>query len=431
MSQEKIRHFIGPSIIIAAAVVGSGELIVAPRLGAEAGFMALWIIVLGCLVKVFLQEEIGRHTLLTGETTLEAFNRVPGPKWRLSWVSWAWLLLLMSTSLQQGGILSTITQALKMLNFPGDPTVIAGGVAVFTAVTLIIGHYGFIEKSSGFIVALFTFITVLALFLLQRTEYAISASSIASGFTFRMPDAGFASAMAVFGITGIGTSELLFYPYWCLEKGYAKDIEPGKTRDPKALRVRVLGMRVDITLALFVYTFATIAFFLLGASVLHGRDEIPEGLNMVQTLSQMYTESFGPWMFNMFAIGAFVVLFSTYFIGVATFSRILGDTIRLASAKPESFNKDKWLPWLIVGLTVVYFALGFGFKERPDWLIITGAAVQTILLPVFGFAIVIIRKTRQDPFRPGKWFDAGLYLSMVVITFASVYGLLKIFGVIS
>lgn len=430
MSQETIWRYVGPSIIIAAAVVGSGELIVAPRLGAEAGIMALWIIILGCLVKVFLQEEIGRHTLLTGETTLEAFNRVPGPKWRLSWVSWAWLLLLMSTSLQQGGILSTITQALKMLNFPGDPTVIAGGIAVFTAVALVVGHYGFIEKTSGFIVALFTLVTVLALFLLQRTDYSISASALAQGFTFRMPDAGFASAMAVFGITGIGTSELLFYPYWCLEKGYAKDIKPGEERDPKTLRVRVLGMRVDITMALFVYTFATIAFFLLGASVLHGRDEIPEGLNMIETLSQMYTESFGPWMFNVFAIGAFVVLFSTYFIGVATFSRILGDTIRLASPNPASYNKDKWLPFLIIGLTIVYFALGFGFKERPDWLIITGAAVQTILLPIFGFAILIIRKQRKDPFRPGAWFNVGLYLSLAIITFASIYGLLKIFGIL-
>ncbi|HEY0550937.1 MAG TPA: hypothetical protein VGF13_15135 [Verrucomicrobiae bacterium] len=50
------------------------------------GFTALWLIVISCLIKVVVQEELGRYTIVTGETTFEALNTIPGPKLRVSWV---------------------------------------------------------------------------------------------------------------------------------------------------------------------------------------------------------------------------------------------------------------------------------------------------------------------------------------------------------
>ena len=72
--------FLGPGFILSASIVGSGELIATTVLGAKAGFAALWIIVLSCLVKVAVQLEFGKHTILTGETVMQAFNKLPGPR---------------------------------------------------------------------------------------------------------------------------------------------------------------------------------------------------------------------------------------------------------------------------------------------------------------------------------------------------------------
>ena len=74
-----IRH-LGPGLIITATIVGSGELIATPKLAAETGYSLLWFIILGCLIKVFVQVELGRYTITHGKTTLEAMNSVPGPK---------------------------------------------------------------------------------------------------------------------------------------------------------------------------------------------------------------------------------------------------------------------------------------------------------------------------------------------------------------
>src|SRR5438477_5383859 len=86
---EALRR-IGPGIILAASIVGSGELIATTVLGAQVGYTALWLIVLSCLIKPIVQAELGRYTVATGEPSLESFDRVPGPRLKVRWIVWGW-----------------------------------------------------------------------------------------------------------------------------------------------------------------------------------------------------------------------------------------------------------------------------------------------------------------------------------------------------
>ena len=81
---------LGPGMVLAAAIVGSGELIATTTLGAQAGYVALWVVLLSCAVKPAVQAELGRYTIATGETGLEALDHVPGPRLGVSWILWAW-----------------------------------------------------------------------------------------------------------------------------------------------------------------------------------------------------------------------------------------------------------------------------------------------------------------------------------------------------
>ena len=47
-----------------------------------------------------------------------------------------------------------------------------------------------------------------------------------------------ALAFSAFGITGVGASELFAYPYWCIEKGYARYAGPRSDDDGWARRAR-------------------------------------------------------------------------------------------------------------------------------------------------------------------------------------------------
>ena len=53
---QKLKY-LGPGFILSASVVGSGELIATTSLGAKAGFVTLWVILVSCLVKIVLQLE--------------------------------------------------------------------------------------------------------------------------------------------------------------------------------------------------------------------------------------------------------------------------------------------------------------------------------------------------------------------------------------
>ncbi len=68
---------LGPWLIIARFDCRSGELIATTKTGANAGFTLLWLILIGCVIKVFAQVEIGRFTMTEGRTAIDAFDPSP------------------------------------------------------------------------------------------------------------------------------------------------------------------------------------------------------------------------------------------------------------------------------------------------------------------------------------------------------------------
>ncbi|MEZ5397265.1 MAG: Nramp family divalent metal transporter [Bryobacterales bacterium] len=119
-----ILKLIGPGLILASSIVGSGELIATTVLGAEMGYTLLWLVIISCIIKIVVQNELGRYAIGTGETTLEAFDHVPGPRFRVGWMVWCWFAMVMFTLMQVGGMLGGIAEVMhRMLALgcrPGD-----------------------------------------------------------------------------------------------------------------------------------------------------------------------------------------------------------------------------------------------------------------------------------------------------------------------
>ena len=105
---------LGPGMIIAGSIVGSGELIATTKAGAEAGFWLLWLIIIGCIIKVSTQIEFGRYAVTWGQTPLNALNSLPGPRLKVNWLLWYWTIMTMLVISQQGGIVGGVGQALAI-----------------------------------------------------------------------------------------------------------------------------------------------------------------------------------------------------------------------------------------------------------------------------------------------------------------------------
>src|SRR5580692_3078982 len=108
---------IGPGIILAGSIIGSGELLLTTSLGAEYGFVFLWLILFSCLIKVFVQIELGRYAISSGKPTLAALDALPGPRLGAHWLVWWWFIMMLATVSQLGAMAGGVGQAMN-LAFP-------------------------------------------------------------------------------------------------------------------------------------------------------------------------------------------------------------------------------------------------------------------------------------------------------------------------
>ena len=70
-----LSKVLGPSVILAGLGVGSGEYIIWPFIASTAGLGLLWAAVVSVTIQYFLNMEIERYTLATGETAVAGFVR--------------------------------------------------------------------------------------------------------------------------------------------------------------------------------------------------------------------------------------------------------------------------------------------------------------------------------------------------------------------
>jgi Mn2+/Fe2+ NRAMP family transporter len=507
-----IARRLGPGMILAGSIVGSGELIATTKTGAQAGITLLWLIVIGCVIKVFAQIELGRYTITHGETTLAAIDQVPGPRLRVNWIVWFWLLMMIAGIGQLGGIVGGVGQAAaialpitgdyraavetpshkeverylrwdddiegKRLEFDQlsprrrkniqrgqelfaerlaaleaahgdlaarvrsgevlldrwtwDDKIWAAVMAALTMGLLYRGRYRLIQNSSVALVVVFTFVTMGNVVALQSTsQWHISASEFLRGLSFRLPDSAeginpLATALATFGIIGVGASELVTYPYWCQEKGYAR-FTGQRTNNPDWV-VRARGwlrvMHFDAFVSMIVYTIATLAFFLMGVAVLHSEGLDPDGMRMVSTLARAYVPVFGEYSSWLFLIGAIAVLYSTFLVATAGNARLWTDCCKLLGLldRDSQRSHDRGVLGFSMAMPLVCLVV-FASGINPVRAILLAGAMQAVLLPMLGGGALYLRYTRTDPrLKPSLAWDAALVLSFLGLLVAGIWG---------
>ena len=417
---------VGPGMVLAASIVGSGELIATTTLGAQVGFAALWIILVSCAIKPVVQGELGRYTIATGDTGLEGFNRLPGPRLGVNWLVWAWGITVILTLLQVGGMYGGVAQVLHLLVPSVSVNVWVGACLVLTIAVLFGGGYERIEKLALVKVGFFSLLTVCAAAVLLRRPDAITTADLASGLSLQLPAAGLATAIAVFGMTGVGATELVQYPYWCVEKGYARFVGPRDDSAAWVARARgwIRVMHLDITCSLGIYTLATVAFYLLGAGVLNRMGIVPAERDTVQVLSQIYTQTLGEWALWLFYAGAVVTLYGTIFASTAAHSRLFADAMHVAGLyrRDDTRSRRRWRIRFLIALSVIP-PVFYWFLESPVQMVLAGGLAQAAMLPLIGLAATYLRHQHLPAaIRPAPATTFALWVATLVMAgFATYY----------
>jgi hypothetical protein len=270
---------------------------------------------------------------------------------------------------------------------------------------------------------------------LQSTEHwRISAADLWEGFRLGFPAAHeglspLATALATFGIIGVGATELIAYPYWCIEKGYARFTGPRNDSPAWAQRARgwMRVMHWDAALSMVVYTLATTAFYLMGAAVLHREGLDPSGMRMVSTLMQAYVPVFGEYARWLFLLGAFAVLYSTFLVAIAGHALTYSDGLRVFGLlSPSNQRGYEWsVQVLRIGLPLACLVI-FVTGADPVALISLAGAMQATMLPMIGAAALYLRWTAVDArLQPHRLWDAALVVSCLGLLVAGGWGVVE------
>ncbi len=505
-----LRH-LGPGLILAGSVVGSGELIVTTKLGAVAGFVLLWFVVLSCVVKVVVQTELARYTIASGETFLKAFNSLPGPAGRrpswltlpwmavlvlccvialavfvhldegarttsaavwlatgvagiatgsgwvfarvrrsksrdlsqvaspgqLNWFTWLWMASMLLVFVNSGAILGGTGQVVEMA-FPG--LLGDGGarywsivVAVLCGAVLLPGTYASLEKVLVGLVSAFTFLTVACTILLRWTDFGIDWPEIQAGLSLGIPGelttTLVLAALAMYAGTGVAFGEMWSYTYWCVEKGYARNV--GEPRPGLEWQRRARGwirvMYTDAGLTMVVYTGTTICFYLLGAAILHVQGLDPDGRETLSVLSSIYTDGLGEWAAGLFLIGAFFVLISTVLAGAAGNSRMLADALGVIGLiDPRDFAvRMRYIRLFLIVLLSLYCVAYWLFENPPQMLLVTSSLIAAVMYPALGLGTLYLRHRKvATAIAPGRPTTIWLWICALVLTVVSPAGIL-------
>ncbi|WGW11556.1 Nramp family divalent metal transporter [Saxibacter everestensis] len=432
--------YLGPGLVISAAVIGSGELITTTALGAKAGFVLLWLVIISTAIKVWVQMELAQWTILNGKTALEGFSQV-GTKVRgVGWINMLWILMDFAKVLQRGGIIGGTVAALSIMapviGEPlGQPSLIFWTVVTVALVITLLStsKYGIVERFSLVAVVLFTVITVGLALALPLTDFAYTGADLASGLSLAIPAGTIGFAVAMFGITGVGADEMTTYTYWCLEKGYARWTGPDDGSENRARRAEgwIRVMRTDVLVSWIVSTLCTLSFYIIGAAILHPQGLVPEGNEMITTLSRMYTDTMGGWAMWAFLIGAVAVLGSTFVASSASVPRLWTNTLGLLGVIDWKDLKSRQRTIRV--LTIVFpiiWAISFLLIQSPVIMVQIGGIASGIFLIAVVIAVWRLRATEVAPrFKRNRVFTIALVLSSFAIAALGIYSTLKVFGV--
>lgn len=415
---------IGPGIVAAGVGLASGEFILYPYIASQVGLIFVWAALVGVMTQFFLNMEIERYTLATGETVLTGFSRF--------WRHWGLVFAIMTyfANLWPGWATSSATMLSYLVG--GEPRWIA--IAMLAVIGLILTLapvvYVVLERLQMVKVAAVGLLIVVAAVFVINVEAWAALPQIVTQASIPAEQLGFAVLLGALAFAGAGGGQNLCQSNWIRDKGfgmgaYVPRIKSPVTGEPEAAPSS--GYVFEPTpenlerwnrwwrfanieqLATFVLiTFLTITFTsLLAYATVYGMEGLSNGIDFVKREGEVLQERVGAWFKVLFwFIGAFSLFAAA--AGIVDYtSRLAADVLRTSYLKER--NESRLYFALVWGLVVIGMLVLLVGLSQPLILLVVSACVGGGMM--FIYSALLIKLNRQllvPAIRPGPGRIAAL-----------------------
>ena len=374
----------GPGAIIASVTIGSGETVFASRGGALFGYAMLWCFVGGGLMKFVQVYTAARYATLTGEHPIERWKYLPGPQgwavWLLTGITLLCFPLWLSGLPKMLGGLTVWIFDLGEAGFWGDARIWGTGFVVAAITLTLVQTYAALERMQTIIVALLLIGILVAALVLQPDWLAILLGTLVPSMpTFEPWVAARYPAIAArstwvemgtyLGAIGGGTQDYFGYIGMLKEKswgllGRKTHAGPAGVNLATDERNTALGKGwlrapfIDSSVSFGCIVAFTMAFMVLGAVVLHPKQVVPSGLQLLSVQAQFLT-LLHPNLVYLYQVGVFTAFFGTILGAYELYVRTTYVCLRPILPRVAKGSINSLRPWVVTycgigGVTIMW-----------------------------------------------------------------------------
>lgn len=399
---SQVWRIVGPGMVGAGVGLASGEFILWPYISSQVGLVFLWGALVGVIIQWFLNMEIERYTLATGETALTGFNRY-GKHWGLFFA-----LMTYFANLWPGWATSSAS-LLTYLFGAGDPRWIAIGILVAIGFILTFAPvvYVMLERLIFVkIVAVLLLVVLALIFAIRGRTYSALGDAVTNP-QFPVETLGFALMMGAIAYAGAGGGQNLCQSNWIRDKGFGMGVHVPRLTSPitgeeeadptangytfpqdeanlerwrrwwKFANVEQAMTFVGITVVTILFT------SLLAHATLFGNPAVENKISFLKIEGTTLQSLVGDWFGLMFwAIGAFSLFAAA--TGIVDYtSRLTSDMIKSRYLRTSTITESKLYFWLVWGLVAFGIIVLLAGLDQPLVLLVISACTAGTMMFVY------------------------------------------------
>src|SRR3989338_9232785 len=421
-----LKKILGPSFILLALGLGSGEVILWPYLTANYGLGLAWAALLGITFQYFINMEIERYALVKGESVFVGLNQL------FNWSAY-WFILSTFVGFGLPGIIAASAEVFAFIFGFNQFKWLAIFLLLLIGLILSIGKnvYDLVEKFTKTIIFLgIPFIIILILLLTDWSDWiALLNGLIGFGPNYHFLPAGISLAIffAAFAYSGAGGNLNLTQSIYIKEKGYGmgkySQKITGLFHNLGQKKINLSGEKFALTdentknfyawwkkisfehllIFWFLGLIAILLLMLLAYNTAFGLANNASGINFVINEGMMIGQRFFPVLGSLFLIVVGVMLFQTQLGILDSASRIIAENIALKKIQHHKtqINLSK-IYYLVLWATIIFGVILFFFNVyEPRFLIVLGAVLNAFAMFVhIGLVYWLNQKTLSKDFRP-------------------------------
>jgi hypothetical protein len=434
-----LRRVLGPGVIAAGIGLASGEFILWPYITSQVGLVFLWAAVLGVVTQFFINMEIERYTLATGETALTGFSRY--------WRHWGLVFALMTflANAWPGWVTSSATMVTFIFGGgSAELLAILGLAAIAIALTLAPVVYTLVERIEFFKVGIILFFLVVAIFAAVTAEAWGALPDAVTNFG-RLPEGlPLALVLPALAFAGAGGGQNLVQSNWMRDKGYGMGVHIPRlaspvTGEPEAAPGTGYTFREtegnlarwkgwwevankEQLVSFVAITIVTIALMsLLAYSTVLGA-EAENNISFLEAEGNALMDRVGDWFGYLFWIIGATSLFAAA-LGIVDYTcRLVADVLKVSYLR----DNDTWsesriyfvLVWLLCLWSVIILLT---ISSQPLILLIISASIGGFMMFIYSGLLILINKRSLPPsVRIGGFRTATMVWSVLLFGTASV-----------